>query len=84
MRILLSAVLLAVVLFIPAKNLPQTANVPAGGDSGAAITDGFEFPDSVITYQDEMLMPPDCACDPEMMIWVTPDNDPGFMMEPGS
>jgi hypothetical protein len=42
------------------------------------------LPDVIVTYRDRLLISADCGCDPEMMIWVTPDNDPGFMLEPGS
>jgi hypothetical protein len=83
MKTLLGALLLIAILFIPAKNIPQTEKDPADGDADVTIADSVELPDVIITYRDRMLMPADCSCDPAMMIWVTPDSDPGFMLEPG-
>ena len=84
MRILLGAVFFVAVLLIPVQNFPQTEKAPPDGAADVTITESVELPDVIFPYRDRMLMPANCGCDPEMMIWVTPDNDPGFMMKPGS
>jgi hypothetical protein len=82
MKIIVCAVLLIALCFVPAGGLPETQTQPLGGDITVSVTVVFGGEAGSAAPDDEaMLLEPNSNIDPKMLINVEADNDPGFFID---
>lgn len=85
MKIILCAVLLLFICFVPAGRIPEAPVMPGGAEITISIRGEFvEVPDSLKTPEDAFILMQGISCDPDILISVEPVNDPAFELEPES
>lgn len=79
MKALMSAVIIMMICFSPLTNNSQ---MTVNSSDTVISTSIIVMAGSEKISDENMILQPTLNCDPQMLIPVTPDNDPEFLIEP--
>jgi hypothetical protein len=82
MKTLWIAIIIVALLFIPKAN-PMTPDQSYGERGGGSIPEYFaDMPKGEVANDGVWILLPPVDCDPNMNIWIIPDNDSGLILQP--